>query len=87
MARAFPATELTQEDIDSNLTKFLSDRSDCARYASFDYCYNYIQSFILVADSRISSHPSIYKMLAYKSVSIWRAGGCSAERRILCREA
>lgn len=30
-------------DIDANLKTFLDDRTPQARYASFDYCYNYFQ--------------------------------------------
>lgn len=45
MARSLPATELTTEDIEANLKQYLGDRSDTARYASFDYCYNYFRSF------------------------------------------
>src|SRR6185437_15455954 len=30
-------------DIDANLATFLADRTPDARYASFDYCFNYFQ--------------------------------------------
>jgi hypothetical protein len=45
VASELPATNLTPEDIEANLKQYLGDRSDSARYASFDYCYNYFQSF------------------------------------------
>ena len=32
-------------DIEGNLAAFTRDRQPDARYASFDYCYNYFQSF------------------------------------------
>lgn len=32
-------------DITANATRYLSGRRDTARYASFDYCFNYFQSF------------------------------------------
>ncbi len=32
-------------DIDTAATRYLSDRRDSARFASFDYCFNYFQSF------------------------------------------
>lgn len=32
-------------DIEENLRRYLSDRQPTARYASFDYCYNYFQEF------------------------------------------
>lgn len=32
-------------DIDENASQYLRGRRDTARYASFDYCYNYFQSF------------------------------------------
>lgn len=32
-------------DLPANLKKFLDDRNPNARYASFDYCFNYFQSF------------------------------------------
>ncbi|HZQ86066.1 MAG TPA: hypothetical protein VFA83_14560 [Acidimicrobiales bacterium] len=31
--------------IEANLATYLGDRSPTARYASFDYCYNYFQSY------------------------------------------
>jgi hypothetical protein len=32
-------------DIEGNIRSFMSDRGPDARYASFDYCFNYFQSF------------------------------------------
>ena len=32
-------------DIEANLAAFTGDRTSTARYASFDYCFNYFQSF------------------------------------------
>ena len=32
-------------DIEANLAKFIGDRTPDARYTSFDYCFNYFQSF------------------------------------------
>lgn len=32
-------------DVAFNLERYLRDRNSTARYASFDYCYNYFQSF------------------------------------------
>jgi hypothetical protein len=32
-------------DIEANLKAFLRDRTPDARYTSFDYCFNYFQSF------------------------------------------
>lgn len=32
-------------DIEANLTRFLGTREPTLRYASFDYCFNYFQSF------------------------------------------
>ena len=32
-------------DIEGNLAAFSRDRRPDARYASFDYCYNYFQAF------------------------------------------
>jgi hypothetical protein len=32
-------------DIEANLEAFIGDRTPDARYASFDYCFNYFQSF------------------------------------------
>lgn len=37
--------ELTVEEIEANLKRYLADREDIARYASFDYCFNYFRSF------------------------------------------
>jgi hypothetical protein len=36
---------LTPEDIETNLSRYVEDRRDTARYASFDYCFNYFRSF------------------------------------------
>jgi hypothetical protein len=32
-------------DIEANLTAFTGNRPSGARYTSFDYCFNYFQSF------------------------------------------
>src|SRR5690349_23461511 len=32
-------------DIGAHASRYLQGRSDTARYASFDYCFNYFQSF------------------------------------------
>jgi hypothetical protein len=32
-------------DITAHATRYLQGRRDTARYASFDYCFNYFQSF------------------------------------------
>lgn len=36
---------LTNEEIETNLSRYVEDRKDTARYASFDYCFNYFHSF------------------------------------------
>ena len=35
----------TPADIERNIKRYLGDRNPTARYASFDYCFNYFQSF------------------------------------------
>src|ERR1700733_4094512 len=37
-------------DIASNLERYLTEREPTARYASFDYCYNYFQMYREQAD-------------------------------------
>jgi hypothetical protein len=32
-------------DIEGNIRRYLGDRNPTARYASFDYCFNYFQAF------------------------------------------
>jgi hypothetical protein len=56
---------------------YLSARDRDARYSSFDYCYNYFQSFRKTArlnDSLLRTHS---KSLAYMSPSFLQAGECS----------
>lgn len=36
---------LSEEQIEANLRQYVGDREDTARYASFDYCFNYFHSF------------------------------------------
>ncbi len=38
-------SELAPEEIAVNVEQYLADRSDTARYASFDYCFGYFRSF------------------------------------------
>src|ERR1700730_13232190 len=41
-----PLTEgVPSVDLDANLRKYLDGRKPNERYASFDYCFNYFQSF------------------------------------------
>jgi len=40
----------TPADIEGNIKRYLGNRSPTARYASFDYCFNYFQSFRECAD-------------------------------------
>ena len=42
---ATESTELASVDIEANLKRYLADREDIARYASFDYCFNYFRWF------------------------------------------
>src|SRR5262245_57900339 len=35
----------TPVDIEGNIKRYLGDRNPTARYTSFDYCFNYFQSF------------------------------------------
>lgn len=45
MTNAVPSTSLSAEKIEANIERYVGDRSDTARYASFDYCFNYFHSF------------------------------------------
>lgn len=38
-------SSLGQDQIEANLEQYVLDRRDTARYASFDYCFNYFRSF------------------------------------------
>lgn len=48
-----PATTLTPQRIEENLDRYIGDRRDTARYASFDYCFNYFHAFH--ANGRLSA--------------------------------
>ncbi|MCA1696696.1 MAG: hypothetical protein LC749_19345 [Actinobacteria bacterium] len=38
-------SDLSPEVIEANLLRYVEDRKDTARYASFDYCFNYFRDF------------------------------------------